>query len=247
MRFIHNILEIPKLKRVDLPGIRYYESQDKKNKYISVTTVISHNTKHKFVDWREKKGDKEANRITNRSTKRGTKMHSLIEAYVRNEPEPTPEELYTEKDDTKIPTLLKEGETEEEYRQLPYFLYNNLKPELNKINNILGIEISLYSNYFGLAGTADCIAEYDGVLSIIDYKTSEYIKKEDWITDYFVQAVAYRYMLKEITGLDAQQLVVFMAAENGEIKVFIEKDFTKHARTLIQYIEKYRNDKLLDS
>lgn len=247
MIFTHNPIIVPKLKRIDLPGIRFYENQEQTKKFVSITSVISHNTKHKFVDWRKEKGEKEANRITTRSTKRGTKMHSLIEAYVRNEPEPTPEELFTEKDDHKIPQLLNEGETIEDFRSLPYFLYNNLKPELNKLNNILGIEISLYSEYFGFAGTSDCIAEYDGVLSIIDYKTSDYIKRKDWIFDYFVQAVAYRYMLKERTGLDAPQLVVFMAAENGQIKVFIERDFNPYARRLVEYIERYRLDKSLDS
>lgn len=239
--FTHKPITIPKLVRVDNPGLRYYTTPDKAQKFVSITTVISHNSKHKFVDWREKKGEAEANRITNRSTKRGTKTHSLIESYVKNEPLPIMEELFP--DDSKVLSVLNESETIEHYKNLPFFLFENLRPELDKIDNIIGIEIPLYSEYFGIAGTSDCIAEYNGKLSIIDYKTSEYIKRKEWIFDYFVQAVAYRYMLKELTGLDAEQLVVLMTAENGETKAFVETNFDMYIRGLVQYINKFTHEK----
>ena len=239
--FTHKPVEVPRLVRVDNPGLRHYTNPENNKKFVSITTVISHNSKHKFVDWRQKKGEAEANRITNRSTKRGTKTHSLIESYVKNEPQPTIDELFP--DDTKVITVLNENESIDHYKNLPFFLFENLKPELDKIDNIIGIEIPLYSEYFGIAGTSDCIAEYNGKLSIIDYKTSEYIKKKEWIFDYFVQAVAYRYMLKELTGLDAEQLVVLMSAENGEVKAFVETDFVMYTRGLIQYIDKFTNEK----
>jgi genome maintenance exonuclease 1 len=243
MQFIHNTLEVPPLVRKDYPGMRVYTKPDSDKPFVSITTVISHNTKHKFVGWREKKGDKEANRITTRSTKRGTKTHSLIEHYVSNLEIPTMDKLFSEKDDNSIPNILNEGETVEQYKELPYFLFENLKPELNKINNIRGIEIALYSEFFGIAGTSDCIADYNGKLSIIDYKGSEYIKRKEWIFDYFVQAVAYRYMLKELTGLDAEQLVILMTAENGETKAFVETEFSEYTVALQRYISTYWNDK----
>lgn len=239
--FTHKPLILPKLKQINLPGGRLYENTETKKHFVSITSLISHNTKHKFVNWRKEKGEYEANRITQRSTTRGTKTHSLIENYVNNEPLPTEDELF--KDDSKLSWLLNPEETLEDYKKLPYFLFNNLRPELDKIDNILGIEIQLFSEYFGIAGTSDCIAEYNGKLSIIDYKTSEYIKRKDWIFDYFVQAVAYRYMLKELTGLDANQLVVFMTAENGQIKPFIEEDFNPYSKRLIQYRDQYLYDK----
>lgn len=328
--FTHNTITTPLLERVDTPGLRYYRSPRSSKKFTSITTIISHNSKHKFVDWRKEKGEREANRITKRSTKRGTKMHTLIENYVSNHDLPTVDELFTEADDEKILQILnpfdriraksnkinfevfrqyannklkvnlscnsrdsyevlslirrnftdvsfEDGtdqdaynktiiidclydeftsfclenfsdatlsqESVESYRNLPYYMFNNLKHELDKIDNILGIEIPLHSEYLSIAGTSDCIAEYNGRLSIIDYKTSDYIKKKDWIFDYFVQAVAYRYMLKELTGLDAEQLVVLMAAENGETAAFVETDFTPYSRRLIQYIDKFTNDK----
>lgn len=322
--FTHKPIILPKLKQVNLPGLRYYTKDGSDTKFVSITSVISHNTKEKFKDWRKEVGEKEANRVTVRSTTRGTKTHSLIENYVGNEP--LLEEVFEPEEDEKISDLLnpydtiraknntvtidvyKESEeplkavikagsiisdilvkifkeyeeavidekstrykkiiyvqtsyynfvnfclglfedsklykdTVESYKRLPFFLFENLKPELNKIDNILGIEIPLHSLYFGLAGTSDCIAEYNGILSIIDYKTSEYIKKKDFIFDYFVQAVAYRYMLKELTGLDAKQLVIFMAAENGETKTFVETNFTPYSQGLIQYITNFKNAK----
>lgn len=328
--FTHNPITLPKLKQVNVPGLRYYTTESSKNKFVSITSIISHNTKHKFVKWRKDVGEKEANRVTNRSTLRGTKTHSLIEAYVGNEEQPLLESIFKPEEDEKIERLLNpydricalnnklvieifknsenllrvkisgnnksanlfldlihdqfgeilfepgtnpdgynkhilvqaeyqnfidfslesiDGatlypETVESYKNLPFRLFDNLRPELNKIDNVLGIEIPLYSEYFGIAGTSDCIAEYNGILSIIDYKTSDYIKRKEWILDYFVQAVAYRYMLKERTGLDAQQLVIFMAAENGEIKPFIETDFTPYSKKLVQYINNYKNEKI---
>lgn len=322
--FTHKPITLPKLKQVNLPGLRYYTKEGSDKKFVSITSVISHNSKDKFKDWRKDVGEKEANRVTNRSTTRGTKTHSLIECYVGNEP--LLEEVFKPEEDDKISNLLnpydtiraknntvtidvyKETEdplkvvisaggiisaildkiikefgiididekstrykktiyiktsyynfvnfcldlfedsklykdTVESYKRLPFLLFENLKPELNKIDNILGIEIPLHSECFGIAGTSDCIAEYNGILSIIDYKTSEYIKKKDWIFNYFVQAVAYRYMLKELTGLDAKQLVIFMAAENGEIKTFVETNFTPYAQKLVEYINNFQNAK----
>lgn len=328
--FTHKPIATTLLERVDTPGLRYYQKPGCSKKFASITTIISHNSKHKFVDWRKEKGEREANRITKRSTKRGTKTHTLIENYVSNHELPSVDQLFTDNDDSKIVQLLNpfdrirvknnkinfevfreyvngalkvnlscngrdsydvltklrsagidvhfesgtdpdaynktllidclydeflnycelvfpdatvSQESVESYRQLPYFLFDNLKDKLDKIDNILGIEIPLHSEYLSIAGTSDCIAEYDGKLSIIDYKTSDYIKKKEWIFDYFVQAVAYRYMLKELTGLDAEQLVVLMAAENGETAAFVETDFSPYSKRLIQYIDKFTNDK----
>lgn len=241
--FNHNPIVLPKLKQVNVPGLRYYEEEEtqEKAKFISITTLISHNTKHKFVDWRKQKGEQEANRITNRSTTRGTKTHSLIESYVRNEELPTIDDLFP--DESKIQKVLNPEETVDNYKNIPYYLFENLKPELDKIDNIIGLEIPMFSRYFGIAGTSDCIADYNGKLSIIDYKTSEYIKREEWIFDYFVQAVAYRYMLAELTGLEAEQLVILMAAENGQIKPFVKTDFEPYTKRLVQYIDQYIYDK----
>ena len=217
MPFIHKTLEVPHLERVHIDGKRFYKHLDELKHYISITTVTSHYSKDKFKEWRQRVGENEAARIIKSSTNRGTQMHSLVEHYLGNE---------------ELPKTA----------PLPKMLFDIAKPELNKINNILGIEIPLYSNYFSIAGTCDTIAEYDGKLSIIDYKTSERPKPREWIENYFVQAVAYSCMLFEMTGIKTEQLVIIMACENGEVETYIETDFKKYIKLLVEYINKFKED-----
>jgi genome maintenance exonuclease 1 len=219
MQFTHNILDVPKLKRFHLDGKRFYQNpnSDTIKNYISITTITSHYNKEKFKAWRERVGEEEANRITNAATSRGTQMHTLVEHYIGNEPLP-------------------------KAAPLPRMLFDVARPELNKINNILGIEIPLFSEYFGIAGTCDTIAEYNNILSIIDYKSSEKPKPREWIDSYFVQALAYSIMLYEMTGIKAKQLVIIMACENGEVEVYIETDFKKYLKMLVEYIKKFKQD-----
>jgi CRISPR/Cas system-associated exonuclease Cas4 (RecB family) len=218
-KFVHKLIEVPKLERFHVDGKRFYKKvdSDEPMSFISITTITSNYSKEKFALWRKKIGEDEANRITKNATNRGTHMHNLIEHYLYNEELP-------------------------KSAPLPKLLFDVAKPELNKINNILGIEIQLYSEYFEVAGTADLIAEYDGVLSIIDYKTSSRPKPREWIESYFVQAVAYSAMLYEMTGIMAKQLVIIMACENGEVEVYIETDIKKYLKLLVKYIKKFKED-----
>ena len=218
-KFIHKLIEVPKLERFHVDGKRFYKKVDSDDamNFISITTITSNYSKEKFALWRKKVGEDEANRITKAATTRGTQMHNLIEHYIENKELP-------------------------KSAPLPKLLFDVAKPELNKINNILGIEIQLYSEYFEIAGTADLIAEYDGVLSIIDYKTSERPKPREWIENYFVQCTAYAVMLYELTGIMAKQLVIIMACENGEVEVYKETDLKKYIKLLRKYIEKFKKD-----
>lgn len=220
MKFIHNTIQVPKLKRTHVDGIRLYEEVDSQAKgyFTSITSITSHYSKEKFASWRKRVGEDEANRITKLATTRGTKTHTLIEHHLNNEDIPRADHL-------------------------PTFLFNNAKPELNKINNILGIEIGLFSKYLGIAGTADCIAEYDGNLSVIDFKTSEKPKPREWIDGYFVQATAYALMLHELTGQRAKQLVIIMTCENGDVETYIETNLKKYTLMLMEYIDKFEKDK----
>lgn len=219
MIFTYNEVKVPKLKRTHVDGIRLYEQVDSSHKeyFTSITSITSNWSKDKFKSWRKRIGEDEANRITQRATTRGTHTHTLIEHYLNNEEIPKADHL-------------------------PAYLFNNAKPELNKINNILGIEIGLFSKFLGIAGTADCIAEFDGVLSVIDFKTSEKIKPVEWIEGYFVQATAYALMLYELTGQRAKQLVIIMTCENGDVKVYKETDIKKYTLLLKKYINKFNND-----
>ena len=123
-------------------------------------------------------------------------------------------------------------------------MFKIAKGELNKIDNIHALEGSLYSKELGIAGTVDCIAEYNGELAIIDFKTSKKPKPRNWVEHYFVQCMAYGCMLYEITGISVKKLVIIMACENGECVIYEERDKAKYIKLLQQYITKFVNDKL---
>ena len=123
-------------------------------------------------------------------------------------------------------------------------LFQQAKKTLQNINNIYALEKSLYSLELGVAGTVDCIAEYNGELSIIDFKTAEKPKPRDWIENYFVQAAAYACMFYERTDIPVKKLVIIMTCANGEVQVYEEYDKMKYMRKLVQYIQLFVEEKL---
>tara|TARA_B100000405_G_scaffold128360_1_gene89778 strand:+ start:970 stop:1662 length:693 start_codon:yes stop_codon:yes gene_type:complete len=220
--FKHVDLNLPKLSRETIDGVRYYSvpDEDELLRLVSITSVTSHFNKEIFVNWRKKVGNEEADRITKAATTRGTDMHTLTEHYLKN--------------DQVLP----------EVPPISDFLFKISKGELNKIDNIHSLEGALYSKQLGIAGTVDCIAEYDGELSIIDFKTSKKPKPRDWIEHYFVQAMAYGCMLYELKNISVKKLVIIMACENGECVVYEEYNKAKYIKLLDKYIRKFVRDKL---
>ncbi len=221
MIFDHVKCELPKLERETIDGVRYYKvpDDDELLKLVSITSVTSHFNKEIFVNWRKKVGNEEADRITKAATSRGTDMHTLTEHYLLNDDLP-------------------------KVQPISDFLFKIAKPKLNLINSIYTLEGSLYSKQLGIAGTVDCIAEYNGELSIIDFKTSKKPKPREWIEHYFVQAMAYGCMFYELTGISIKKLVIIMACENGECIVYEEYDKAKYIKLLTEYISKFVGDKL---
>ena len=215
--FTHIECELPKLKRQNIDGARYYTVNGRP--MVSITSVTSHWNKHIFVDWRKRIGEAEANRITKRATSRGTATHSLIENHLLN----------------------KDVEFD---KPSPKMLFLQAKETLKNINNIYALEESLYSEELGVAGTVDCIAEYNGELAIIDFKTAEKPKPRDWIENYFVQAAAYACMFFERTGIPVKKLVIIMTCENGEVTVYEEYDKIKYMKKLVLYIQKFVEEKI---
>ena len=215
--FTHIECELPKLKRQNIDGARYYTVNGRP--MVSITSVTSHWNKHIFVDWRKRIGEAEANRITRRATSRGTATHSLIENHLLN----------------------KEVEFD---KPSPKMLFLQSKETLKNINNIYALEESLYSEELGVAGTVDCIAEYNGELSIIDFKTAEKPKPRAWIENYFVQAAAYACMFFERTGIPVKKLVIIMTCENGDVTVYEEYDKIKYMKKLVLYIQKFVEEKI---
>ena len=217
MDFKHlNIHNFPNLKaKTTEKGRRYFVEG---NAYPSVTTVIGEMKKKSIIEWRRKVGEEEANAISKRATTRGNKCHKLAEDYLSNKP------LDRYRDDV-----------------LSLGLFHQIRPYIDKINNIHALEESLYSHTLKLAGRVDCIAEYDNELAIIDFKKSTKFKREEWIQDYFSQETAYAIMFQELTGLKVKQLVTIIAVETGTPQVFVKKDILTYVPKLKEYIDYYKD------
>ena len=189
--------DIPKLERVtNSDGSRLYATPSG-NKYPSVTTVTGLLNKQSIMEWRKRVGEAEANRISSRAAKRGTAIHKLCEDYLNNE--------FVEPELFDVP------------------MWNSLVPLLNRIDNVHCLETPLYSDHLQVAGTVDCIAEFDGKVSVIDFKTSSRIKSRDDITNYFMQCAAYAVAFEERTGVPVSRLVILMGVDNEDPLMFIEK------------------------
>jgi len=219
--FNHVEIEVPRLSRKTIDGVRYYDTPSGK-KLVSITSVISHYNREIFVNWRKRVGNEEANKVTKQSTSRGTDTHTLIEHYLKNE---------------DLPTV----------QPLSDMLFKIAKGDLSNIDNIHGLETPLYSEFLGIAGTVDCIAEYNNELAIIDFKTSKKPKKREWIEGYFVQCAAYACMLYELTGLTVKKFVIIMTCENGECEVYEEYDKAKYIKLLTKYIREFVEFQLHDT
>lgn len=204
----------------ELNGGRYYLSPTKKLWYPSVTTVTGYSKKDFFKEWRQ---NPENQKELTRASVRGTKLHSIIEKYIQNDPE------Y----DLNVDVFVCD-------------LFEQIKPEIHKINNIHLQEQAMWSDYLKMAGRVDCIAEYEGKLSIIDFKGSKKEKKEDWITNYFEQTCAYALMFQERFNVPILQTVVLVACETGSNQVFI-KPTTEYLPSLKNTIDNYWKDNCFDT
>jgi len=200
-------------------GKRVYSTPEGKF-YPSITTVISNNAKKQagLAKWRKRVGAEKAAAISTRSATRGTNFHSIVEDYLN--------------DDLNI----------EEYKEspLPVVMFEQTKKTLDRISNIYLQEAALYSDNLEVAGRVDCIADFDGVLSIIDFKTSAEPKREAYLYDYFVQETAYACMLQELYDLSVKQIVTNNACENGETQVKVLPPKKEYFLTLMSYISEYQ-------
>ena len=202
MTFIHTppIKDLPPLKAKNVNGKRFYEHLETKEAFPSITSVLSIRQKEGLLEWRKKVGEDVANHVMIQAANRGTAVHNMVEDYLNNV----------------------DLEQVDKYKKqfLPRMMFNVLKPELSKINNIRLQEAQMFSSDYTVAGRVDCIAEYDGVLSIVDFKTSTKEKNEDWIENYFIQGSAYAEMFKEHFGEEVTQVVILIVTEEGTTQVF---------------------------
>jgi genome maintenance exonuclease 1 len=209
--FVHKPISLNgSLKEVSTDGKRLYETPD--GIFPSVTTVVGFKKQQFFAEWR-RKNPEESTRVTTR----GTKFHSIIEKYLNNE-------------DIDFDNLHSNHKA----------LFSLIRPEIDKIDNICALETPLWSKTLGLAGRTDCIAEYDGKLSIIDFKASTKEKRESDIDNYFAQACAYALMFQERTGIIVENFAILIACEDGLRQVFQDKPI-KYVKHLKGLITEYRN------
>ena len=215
--FIHESLDWNDLETVQEDGRRFYLTPSGK-KYPSMTTVLQLMTAEGIAKWRARVGEEVANKISVQAARRGTLMHKLCEDYVNNEK-------------IDIDALM----------PLDYQNFNALKEQMDKhFGKVYGQEIALYSDFLEMAGRVDCIAEYKGKLSIIDYKTARKAKKRENIKNYFMQAAGYAVMYEEIFKQPINQLVILMSVDHEGVVEFIEKR-DDHIHDLIALRKKYKD------
>lgn len=215
--------ELQQLRTEEIDGRRYYVTPNG-NKLPSITSVLGYFKRTALKEWRERVGHEEATKISTRASGRGTRFHSLLEKYLSNIPM---NEILTE----NIMPDMKQS-------------FNDMMRVLDDIDNIHYIESPLYSEKLRLAGRTDAIAEYKGILSVIDFKTAAREKKEEHIQDYFEQGTAYCMMYEERVGRPIEQIVVLISADGlPEPQVFV-KNKKDYKENLLRKITTYHNEKL---
>ena len=209
------LLDFPVLKTKTVDKKRFYVTPEG-NEYPSITTVLSPRNKEGLMKWRKRVGEKVANHICNKAATRGTKVHKMCEDFLNGE------DMTHHKKDF-----------------LPYCLFNELKDKtFNNINEVIGQEVTLYSDKYKVAGRTDLIAEYNGELSIVDFKTSTNERKDSYNENYYIQTAAYAEMFEELTGKPINQIVILVVTENGTVQEFI-KDKQEYIPLLEETLEEW--------
>ena len=204
MMYNHKTINLPEITATTTDGVRLYETPEG-NKYPSITTVLSVRNKKGLMEWRKRVGNEVANHVARTAANRGTKVHHMCEDYLNNM-------------ESNFPTKW----AKHKKNFLPYCLFSQLKSVLGNIDNIYAQEAGLYSDKYKVAGRVDCIAEYNGVPSIIDFKTSTKERKDEWNENYYIQGSAYAEMFGERTGIEISQVVILVVTEDGTVQEFIE-------------------------
>ena len=187
--------------------------------YPSITTVLSAYNKQAIIEWRQRVGEEKANEISRKAAGRGTKLHNTVEKYLLNE-----------MTDMKLQTMMPD---------IKEMFFDMRKIIDENIGDIYGIEQPLYSHKLKLAGRCDCIAEWNGELAIVDWKTASRTKDKDHIQNYFMQATAYAEMFEERTGKAIDTIVVAISVQSESPQLFVEKK-SKYLLPLNEYNERYQ-------
>ena len=204
----------------NIDGKRYYITPTGE-KYPSVTSVTGLLNRDGIKKWRKRVGEKTANKISTQAARHGTSAHQLFEDYIKGD-------NFEEKFKGAMPTTQQ--------------AFISLEKQLNQIGVVHGLESPLYSHKLQLAGRVDCIAEWDGKLSVIDFKTSAKPKQEKWIQNYFIQETAYAKMFEELTGKTIESIVTLIAVSDGTSQLFVEQPSDDYVDQLLELRSQYRNE-----
>jgi genome maintenance exonuclease 1 len=222
--FVHNPVDIPEVSTKNINRKRFYDTPT--GFYPSITTVLGVRKEKKkgLMEWRNRVGNDVANHIMRTAASRGTAVHTMCEDFLNNKE--------VVKDDFPF---------------LPWCLFSQLKPTLVKsVNNIYAQEAGLWSEKYRLAGRVDCIAEWNGVPSIIDFKTSRSERKESYNFEYYMQASAYAEMIEERTGIEINQIVILVVTEDGLVQEFV-KDKNDYLQDLVETIDLFTEEWLKEN
>tara|TARA_Y100000004_G_C8955794_1_gene430730 strand:- start:2591 stop:3265 length:675 start_codon:yes stop_codon:yes gene_type:complete len=207
-----------KLPTENIDGKRYYVTPTGE-KYPSVTSVTGLLNKESIKKWRKRVGEEKANKISTQAARHGTSAHQLFEDYIRND-------NFEEKFKSAMPTTQQ--------------AFISVEKLLNQIGTVHALEAPLYSHELQLAGRVDCIAEWEGKLSVIDFKTSAKPKNPEWITNYFIQETAYAKMFEELTGKEVEAIVTLIAVSNGTSQLFVEQPTIEFVNKLQELRSEYK-------
>ena len=210
--------KFPKTKGKRIDGMRFYEVDGKA--YPSVTTVLGAIPKPGLIAWRKSVGEEAAKWEMNRAARRGSATHTLVEQYLK-------------------------GETPSIRDVLPLGMFRLLKPYLDQVDNIHCLEQIMYSKKLTIAGQVDCIAEYNGKLSVIDFKTANKERVDSWNENYYIQCTAYAIMYEELFDTPIEQIVILQAGEDGSAKSFVKNkaDYEEKLGKAIKDFYKYYEEK----
>ena len=217
--YLDSSISFPKLKTKNANGLRYYSVGD--TLYPSVTSVLSILSKEGIQAWRDSIGHDVANFESRRAANRGTYFHKICEDY-----------------------LLNKNISKHRKKVLPFGLFGLVKKDIDRIDNIHGLENTLFSHSLKLAGRVDCVAEFDNLLSIIDFKSANKEKSQEILETHILQETAYAIMWEEHTEQSIEQIVTIVACENGETQTIIEKP-QFFVNKLENTIEKFHQMKML--
>lgn len=156
-------------KQVREAGKQYYVNPQG-DRFPSVTTILNatkpREDRERLWNWQQRVGVEQAAEITQKASRRGTGTHRYVQRYLQGETIECPETIR------------------------PY--WESLEPVLKAVDGIRLVEGLLFHDTLGYAGIVDCVASFEGVPCICEWKTSDRPKGSiDRLYDYPLQLVAY--------------------------------------------------------